>query len=146
MSHSQSRSAARGATIASLAEPPRLARLSPIAARFVQSLRMIALYQQAGRDPVVELTARLGSVGVAARVLALAQTICAVWPENIHVSRACCALLSHDEATIAAMVDAVIARDRPAFDAAIAGLIRADRGQRLHEATCDLVLADLRAC
>lgn len=84
--------------IASLAAPPRLQTLGPIAGRFIHALRLIALHERMGRDPVPELAARLGSVEVAARALILAQTISASWPENIHVSRFCCGLLNHDEA------------------------------------------------
>ena len=48
--------------IASLAAPPRLEALGPIAGRFIHALRLIALHERLGRDPVPELAARLGSV------------------------------------------------------------------------------------
>lgn len=140
------RTAAANATIARLAEPPRMANLNPIAARFLHSLRLIAHYQQARRDPVAELAARLGSIDVAAKSLALSQTIGAAWPENISVSRFCCGLLSHDEASIAALVEAATARDRARFEAEIVGFVRPDRIERLWDATQDLVMAELRAC
>ncbi|WP_416830248.1 MAG: DNA-directed RNA polymerase subunit beta' [Erythrobacter sp.] len=140
------RTAAATATIARLAEPPRMANLNPIAARFLHSLRLITHYQQARRDPVAELAARLGSVDVAAKSLALSQSICAAWPENISVSRFCCGLLSHDEASIGALVEAGTARDRTRFEEEIAGLVRPDRLERLWDATQDLVMAELRAC
>jgi hypothetical protein len=140
------RTAAANATIARLAEAPRMANLNPIAARFLHSLRLIAVYQKAQRDPVSELAARLGSIDVAAKSLALSQTICAAWPENISVSRFCCGLLSHDEASIAALVEATTARDRSRFEAEIAGFVRPDRIERLWDAAQDLVMAELRAC
>lgn len=132
-------------TIAALASPPRVELLGPIGGRFVHALRLIALHERMGRDPVPELSVRLGSVEVAAKALILAQAIAACWPENIHVSRFCCRLLSHDEATIGAFVDAAARADRMAFEGALAGLIRPDRMPRLWEGALALTAAELRA-
>lgn len=131
--------------IASLATPPRVEALGPIGGRFVHALRLIALHERLGRDPVPELAARLGSVDVAARALILAQAISASWPENICVSRFCCRMLSHDEATIGAFVDAAAQGERAGFEAALAGLIRSDRTHRLWEGALALAAAELRA-
>jgi hypothetical protein len=143
-SHHSPTSAAR-TIIAALAAPPQIEALGPIGGRFVHALRLIALHERLGRDPVPELAARLGSVEVAAKALMLAQAITASWPENIHVSRFCCRLLSHDEATIGAFVDAAAEADRTAFEEALAGLIRADRMPRLWEGALALYAAELRA-
>ena len=129
--------------IAQLAAPARLDILGPIAARFVYSLRLIALHQRARRDPVPELATRLGSIEVAAKSLALSQVITATWPENIHVSRFCCCAMTHDEATIAAMIEAAIGRDRSAFDVAVEGLIRPARIEALWEGAGNLVIAEM---
>ncbi|WP_296722513.1 DNA-directed RNA polymerase subunit beta' [Erythrobacter sp.] len=131
--------------VAALAAPPRIEQLGPIAGRFIHALRLIALHERMGRDPVPELAVRLGSVDVAAKSLILAQTISANWPENIHVSRFCCRLMSHDEATIGAFVDAAAAADRIGFEAALTGLIRNDRLHRLWEGALALAAAELRA-
>ena len=131
-------------TIAALAQPPRIERLGPIGGRFIHALRLIALYERAGRDPVPELAAKLGGVEIAAKALMLAQVISAVWPENIHVSRFCCRLLSHDEATIGAFVDAAANGDRVRFEAAVTGLIRESRAARLWEAALSLAAAEMR--
>ncbi len=131
--------------IAALAQPDRIESLGPLAGRFIHALRLIALHERIGRDPVPELAARLAGVEIAAKALMLAHTISAVWPENIHVSRFCCRLLSHDEKTIGAMVDAAATADRAGFEAAIAGLIRPDRAHRLWEASLALVAAEMRA-
>jgi hypothetical protein len=137
--------AAARSIIAALAVPPRIEVLGPIAARFIHALRLIAAHDRAGRDPVPELAARLGSVEVAAKALILAQTIAAHWPENIHVSRFCCRLMSHDEATIGAFVDAAARGDRPGFEAALDGLIRAERAHRLWEGALALASAEIRS-
>lgn len=131
--------------IAALAAPARAETLGPIGGHFVHALRLIALHERLGRDPVPELAVRLASVEIAAKSLILAQTIAACWPENIHVSRFCCRLLSHDEVTIAALVDAAAARDRSAFEEALAGLVRPERWHRLWDGALALVAAELRA-
>jgi hypothetical protein len=128
-----------------LAAPPRIEALAPIGGRFVHALRLIALHERIGRDPVPELAVRMGSVDVAAKALILAQTIAASWPENICVSRFCCRLMSHDEATIGAFIDAAAGGDRFGFEAALDGLIRADRMHRLWEGALALAAAELRA-
>jgi len=137
--------AQRTMTVAQLAEPPSVQSLDAIAARFVFSLRLIALHQKAKRDPVPELAAQLASVSVAAKALALSQTVAAIWPENLLVSRFCCCKLTHDEATIAAAIEAGGARDRPAFERAVYGLVRPDRTARLWDDVLGLVEAELRA-
>jgi len=131
--------------IAALATPPRLEALGPIGGRFVHALRLIALHERARRDPVPELAVRMGQVEVAAKALFLAQAVSASWPENIHVSRFCCRLLSHDEATIGAFVDAAARGDRVGFEATLDGLIRAERMSRLWEGALALAAAEMRA-
>lgn len=138
-------SAVSRAIIAQLAEPPRVGSLNPIAARFVYSLRLIALHQRVKCDPVPELAARLNSFDVAAKSLALSQAVSEVWPEDVHLSRFCCCKLTHDEATMATALEAVADRDRAAFDRALVGLLRPDRVQRLWDDAADLVMAELRA-
>lgn len=138
-------SAAAMNTIMALALPPRIETLDTIGARFVHALRLIALHERLGRDPVPELAVRLGSVEPAAKALILAQTIGASWPENIHVSRFCCRLLTHDEATIGTFVDAAARGDRAAFEASLTGLVRADQMHRLWEGALALTTAEMRA-
>jgi hypothetical protein len=145
MPQDRSPTAAARSIIAALAVPPRIEALGPIAARFIHALRLIAVHDRAGRDPVPELAARLGSVEVAAKALILAQIIAAHWPENIAVSRFCCRLLSHDEATIGAFVDAAARGDRPGFEAALDGLIRTERAHRLWEGALALASAEIRS-
>jgi hypothetical protein len=145
MPDNRSPTAATRTIIAALAAPPRVERLGPVAGRFVHALRLIAVHERMGRDPVPELANRLGSVEVAAKALILAQAIAATWPENIHVSRFCCRLMSHDEATIGAFVDAAAECDRRGFEAALDGLIRPERAHRLWEAALALAAAEMRA-
>jgi hypothetical protein len=145
MSNHQTPSGTTRNIIAALAIAPRVERLGPVAGRFLHALRLIALHEKMGRDPVPELAVRLGSVEIAAKALILAHAISAAWPENIHVSRFCCRLMSHDEATIGAFVDAAAEGDRVSFEAALAGLIRPERMHRLWEGALALTAAELRA-
>lgn len=92
-----------------------------------------------------ELAVRLGSVEVAAKALALTQAISSCWPESIHVSRFCCQMLSHDEATIGALIDSASRCDRQGFEDAVHGLIRPDRIYRLWDAVLGYVAAEARA-
>lgn len=145
MSRHHTPSATTRSIIAALAAPPRIEALGPIGRRFLHALRLIALHERLGRDPVPELAMRLGSIDIAAKALILAQAIAASWPENITVSRFCCRLLSHDEATIGAFVDAAAQADRIRFEAVLHGLIRADRMPHLWEGALALIAAELRS-
>lgn len=133
------------AVIAQLAQPRIMQSLNPVAARFVYSLRLIALHQKAKRDPVPELAARLNSIEVAAKSLALSHAVTSVWPEDVHVSRFCCCKLTHDEATIAAAIEGVVDRDRAAFDRVLEGLLRPNRLERFWVDALELVMSELRA-
>lgn len=137
--------ASQSLTIERLSERPWVGSLGPIAARFVYALRLIAVHDRAQRDPVPELATRLGGLETAAKALALAQTVKAVWPENIHVSRHCCRFMSHDEATIGRMIEHALHRDRPGFEAELAGLIRPGRIAALWDGALALVAAELGA-
>jgi len=128
-----------------LSQPTPLCDLGPIAKRFIYSLRLIALHDRVKRDPVPELTMRLGGVELAAKSLALSQAIGATWPENIHVSCFCYQKLTHDEATIGALIDHAGWRDRPGFEAQIEGLIRPERRHRLWEGVLGLIAAEANA-
>jgi len=145
MPQNPSPSAAMQGIVDGLAVPPRIESLGPIAGRFLHALRLIAVHDRIGHDPVPELAAKLGSVDVAAKALILAQAIAASWPENIAVSRFCCRLMSHDEATIGAFVDAAAQGDRASFEASLSGLIRTDRTHRLWEGALELAAAEMRS-
>lgn len=141
---SQSPTAATRSIIAALAVPPRIERLGPIAGRFIHALRLVAVHERARRDPVPELASRLGSVDVAAKAMILAQAISALWPENIQMSRYCCRLMTHDEATIGNFIDAAAEGDRGRFEAALDGLVRPERAHRLWEGALALAAAEIR--
>jgi hypothetical protein len=145
MTKHRSPSADSQSIIEGLAQPPRVDSLGPIAQRFVYSLRMVALHERVRKDPVPELSVRLGSVEIAAKALSLSQAISSCWPENVRVSRFCCQLLTHDEATVGAMLDSAAACDRAAFDANLTGFVRPERIHRLWDGVLALIAAEVHA-
>ncbi|HEX5644721.1 MAG TPA: DNA-directed RNA polymerase subunit beta' [Erythrobacter sp.] len=128
--------------IEQLQHPPALEVLHPAAARLVFSLRLIAIHARAGRDPTAELALRLGSMTVAVRTLQLADSIGACWPEPVQLRRFCCRALSHDEATIAALVEAAWHNRQDQFNLQLHGLIRPERSQRLWADCVELVASE----
>ena len=145
MSDTPSSPVSAAATIARLARPPRMSELHPIAARFLYSLRLIAVHERAKRDPVPELAMRLGSVEVAAKALALAHEVKVIWPEDVSVGRFCCSLLSPDEATLGALIESAWTRDRSRFDRTADGFIRPERASRLWDGVLSLIGAEVHS-
>lgn len=129
------------ATIAALARPADLRALSLPALQLVMAMRMCALFEAAGRDPILELTTRFRSVTAARSVLDLAESVRRCWPESFLVHRPCCLALSPDEHTLAAMIRTVGGRDSAAFHDTLQGLVRADRLEYLHDVTVRAVAA-----
>ncbi|WP_394730578.1 DNA-directed RNA polymerase subunit beta' [Altererythrobacter sp. GH1-8] len=128
-----------------LKEQVRVDDLNALALRFVYSLRLIAIHRRARRDPVPELAAKLGNVTAAIAALDLTETIAAIWPEPVRVGRACCRCLTFDEVTLARALEAVVARDRPAFNHQLEGLLKPGRIDLVWEQAMTLVAAELNA-
>lgn len=128
-----------------LQTPPRIANLDPLAARFIYALRLMAVYQTAGRDPAAELAVRLESMTAALHAMELSQQILRAWPECVNVNRFCCKMLSHDETTIAAMISAAASRDKQAFDRELSDLVRPERVSRFWDHCVQLVGVELTA-
>lgn len=130
-----STSPALSATVAALARPHDIRGLSLTALHLVMAMRLCALFERAGRDPVPDLAQRYRSVEAACAVHGLVRTITQVWPEPFMVNRPCCLAMSPDETTLAAMTRSALAADRAGFGATLHGFVRADRHEALHEAT-----------
>jgi len=125
-----------------LQTPARIDNQEAVAARFIYALRLIAAYQSAGRDPAAEQAVRMESVTAAVHAMELAHQLLRAWPESITVNRFCCMMLSHDEATIAHMINAAAGCDRRAFAKELADLVRPDRIERLWKHAVCLVGAE----
>ena len=122
--------------------PTKITQLSPIAQRFIFSLRLIAVHRKAGRDPVGELTTRLGSVSVAIKTLQLVEICAQAWPDPIQVRRCCCQMTSHDELTLSMALDAARNGDRGAFDQQLSDLLPREVRDAVWVATSELVIAE----
>lgn len=121
--------------IAALARPQDVRGLNLTGLHMVMAMRLCALFENAGRDPVPDLAQRYRSVEAACAVHGLVATIKQVWPEPFMVNRPCCLSMTPDEATLAMLVRAATAANRPLFSDAIAGLVRADRHHTLYQST-----------
>lgn len=134
----------RGAAdwIASLQVPAKVNDLSPIAQRFIFSLRVVAVYRKAGRDPLAELTSRLGSITVAVKSLQLVESMAHVWPERVQVRRCCCQMLSHDEHTMARALEAVAENNQVDFDDQLVDLLPSDARKAIASAAGELIVAE----
>lgn len=123
------------AIIASLARPQDVRALSLTSLHTVMAMRLCALFERAGRDPVPDLAQRYRSVEAARAMHALARKVIRSWPDPFLVNRPCQLLMTPDEMTLAAMTRHAIAGDRPGFDDALAGFVRPERHGPLFEAT-----------
>ncbi len=121
--------------IAALARPADLRTLPIAALHLVMAMRFCALFDRAGRDPVVELATRLGSIPAATATLKLIGTVGKIWPDPFVVGRPCCMAMTPDERTLAMMVRAAQTVDHAGFCRQIDGLVRSDRHDALFDQT-----------
>ena len=128
-------------TVARLARPADIRVLPVVAMRLVLVMRWRPYYARAEREPLGELAARLGSVTAALTALEFADRVTAAWPEPFTVHPACCPKLTPDEHTVALVAKAAAAGDRAAFAAALDGLVRPQRHERLFDAAIRAVCA-----
>jgi hypothetical protein len=127
------------ALIESLGRPQDVRGLSLKGLHVTMAMRLCALFDAAGRDPVPDLARRYRSIEAACAAHGLVMTIKQVWPEPFMVNRPCCLAMTPDETTLAALARAAINGRREAFSDAINGFIRADRHEALYNATIHAV-------
>lgn len=120
------------AAIKALARPADVRREPLPAMHLVMALRLCALFELAGRDPLVELTQRFASVTAAEQVLALSRLIERSWPERYIAGRPCALCMTYDERTLTNLVRAAFNADREGFSAQIEGFVRASRHEPLY--------------
>ncbi|MEP7221665.1 MAG: hypothetical protein ABI673_03245 [Novosphingobium sp.] len=127
---------ARFATaVAELANQRTLRSLPLPALHLVMAMRLCALFERADRDPLVELSTRLGNVSAAIAILAVVRSVVRCWPESYVAGRPCCLGMSPDEQTLAAMACTAQFGDRERFSATIEGFVRSDRHDQLFDRT-----------
>lgn len=127
------------ALVESMARPHDVRGLSLKSLHMVMAMRLCALFDAAGRDPVPDLAQRYRSIEAACAVHGLVQTVKQVWPEPFLVNRPCCLAMTPDEVTLASLGRAALSAHRAAFTDAITGFVRADRHDALYNATIHAV-------
>lgn len=127
------------AMIESLGCPQDVRGLSLKGLHMTMAMRLCALFEASGRDPLPDLAQRYRSIEAACAVHGLVQTIKRVWPEPFMVNRPCCLAMTPDETTLVALSRAAVSGKREAFSEAITGFVRADRHDALYNATIHAV-------
>jgi len=133
-----SRSPAEGgaqtfAAIERLRMPPLIANQSIAGYRIIMALRLLTVCSCSGHDPLPILAQRLASVTAAKAIIAFADEVGRSWPENVQVMRPCCAAITHDELTVALLIDAAAAGRRDICSMVVEGLVRPGRHEPLYE-------------
>lgn len=126
-------------TVESLGRPRDVRGLTLTGLHMTMAMRLCALFDAAGRDPVPDLARRYHSIEAACAVHGLVQTIKQVWPEPFMVNRPCCLAMTPDEVTLSALVRTALSADREGFAQVVDGFVRADRHAALYEATIHAV-------
>lgn len=125
---------------------PDLRNQSLAAIHLVMSLRLCALAEVAGREPLAALACRLGSVTAAQAVFDLTDRITRAWPDRFATARPCCPGMTPDEWTVAMLARAARQADRPGFAAVLDGFVRAERHDALFAATVAALAAIDATC
>ncbi|MDK4805826.1 MAG: hypothetical protein OC190_04680 [Novosphingobium aromaticivorans] len=123
------------AIVARMGRPQDIRALSLAALHAVMAMRLCALFERAGRDPLPDLAQRYRSMETARAVHALVRKVVRTWPERFLVNRPCQLVMTPDEATLAAMLRHALGADRAGFADLLDGFVRADRHDGLFEAT-----------
>ena len=114
------------------AAPPRLADLAPEQAAIVAASRHWVMAQRHHRGcPLQAAVSRLGSAEAARTLHLLLANVATAWPDPVAIAPPCCAVLTHDEATLIGMVLAARHHGRPVFDALLCEMLDADALDRL---------------
>jgi hypothetical protein len=122
-----------------LALPPRLVDLVPNEAALIMAARRWVMAQRHERMCPLQAAARqLGCLDAARSLHMLLAQIGAAWPDPVAVAPPCCAVLTHDEATLVGIVIAARRHSRPVFDALLCEMLDQDARDRLHAAARSL--------
>lgn len=133
--HTAPVTARHDAIVAALARPQDVRALSLTALHVVMAMRLSAMFERVGRDPVPDLAQRYHSVEAAAAVHALVRRVIRTWPDRFLVNRPCQLVMTPDEATLAAMVRHALSGDSAGFADLLDGFVRADRHDGLYQST-----------
>jgi hypothetical protein len=111
---------------------PRLDQIRPDQAALLAGVRTWVRARQHGACPLRAAADRLGSDRAARGLHLLLETVGACWPERFAVAAPCCAQLTHDEATLLAMIVLAGSARRAPFDALLCEMLADDARERLY--------------
>lgn len=100
-----------------LTQAPRTSQLAAVARDAILAIRLHLTYRHSGVDSLGPLSRRLGGGEAALRHIHVAGAMASIWPERFTLSPPCCPCLSHDEALLGNLIEAVANDDRARFDA-----------------------------
>lgn len=103
--------------------------------RLIRAMRIAGLFAVSDSDVHKRLVDVLGDNEAASAFRLLLAGMGHVWPDRLVVFRPCCPQLTHDEASLLAMVHYARANDLRGFDAHFADMIGADERRWLFVAT-----------
>lgn len=124
-----------------LGSPRTMAGLEGRAALVLRTVRIWAGLRMARHCPIEMAEHRLGSVSAAGALRILVETMSAAWPDPVALAPPCCPVLSHDEATIGALLQAAWAGDRRRFDREAEEMLDEDARARLWSAMRALLVS-----
>ena len=114
---------------------PLVADLEPHQIEMVTAVRRWVMAQRVtGRCPLHAAATTLGSTERARDLHLLLAAAGAAWPDPIAIAPPCCARVTHDEATLIAMVVAARDHGRPVFDALLCEMLGPDARDALFRA------------
>ena len=115
--------------------------LSAEGARVIMALRLKIVCDKRGLDPIPPLTARMGGITGALRMILVTALVAALWPDPFALSPPCCRMLSHDEAMLGTLAEAAYTGDRARFDAESADMLNEEARDQLWRDLAALVPA-----
>ncbi len=117
---------------------PRLDQILPEQAALAAGVRHWALARKLRQCPLRAAADRLGCGRAARGLHLLLEMVGLCWPEPFAVAAACCPTLTHDEATLLAMIRLAGAGRRHAFDGLLCEMLDADARERLYATSAAL--------
>jgi len=85
-------------------------------AGIIRAIRTWVVLHKAERSPFDPMVPHFGSAEATARLRVLIEMVGTAWPDAVALAPPCCRLLSHDEATLAALLAHARTGNRRGFD------------------------------
>jgi hypothetical protein len=110
---------------------PRLAAYGDPARDIVMAIRWQVVGTKRGHDAFPALIDRLGGAVRAGRAVHMRLLIAAIWPDSFALSPCCCPHMTHDEALLAALMEAAQCGARADFDTLACDMLSEDARDQL---------------